>query len=499
MPKPQKIIEIKGSEWLQGTSSKVSYPYGGLFQEILACDIFDDPGIAKPSLAATQVTSGIATTPKVLTSWNDGSGNSFVYAHSDSKLYKITKDSPYTVTDVTSQITVRTTLLGATVWRGKYIYVPGSVATTDLRANALPVASGSDVQILASALNASGTDTIPMCIGADGNLYLGQKAGVSQITNEAGTTGNTLLKFSIDAGFAVRDICNDGRYLVIIADNNANASVSRVVGDYKCRIYFWDMVNPTADIIYEIHGESYMIAGRFLDGAVYLFGYSGFYICNSATPPRMIRSFLGASTIFPARPGNSYQVAEGRGAIYWIHNAASVGLTGTIYAYGNPIAGQPKVFYQPYTNGGAGVSGTQTALLMVGEQFWNAESSGPSIYVNNSAATYSQLGFKSIDYQLPVPYKFSYAKVLLAQPLSSGQTVTFHAETDKGNTPISTSETKSYDSGNPRRELIFQRKFVAGSKDTFASITAAAETTGGASISQIAVYGFPQDDLIQTN
>jgi hypothetical protein len=498
MSKPQKIIEIKGSDWLHGTSSKVSYPWGGLYQELLGCDIFDDPGIAKPSLAATQVTSGISTTPKILSSWNDGSGNGFIYAHSDSKLYKITKDSPYTVTDVTAQITTRTNgILGAIMWQGMYVYIPASAGTTDIRANSLPVASGSDIALKTSFLQSSSLDTIPMCIGADKNLYVGNSGRVDQITNSAGTSGNTVT-FSIDTNWVVRDMCNDGRYLVIIADNNAQASANRVVGDYKCRIYFWDMVNTTADVIYEIHGDSYMIAGRVVDGAVYLFGYNGFYVCNSATPPSLIRSFLGSTTTFPARPMNSYQVTEGRGSVYWIDGGSTVALQGTIYAYGNPIAGQPKAFYQPYSNGGPS-AGKQICLSMVGEQFWNAESGTPSIYVNNSALTYSQLGFKSLDYQLPQPYKFEYAKVVLAQPLSSGQTVTFHAETDKGNTPVSTSDTKTFNSAAPHRELVFTRKMTAGAKSSFESLNVSIETTGGVSISRISIYGTALDDNYQNN
>src|SRR6266404_8308679 len=176
----QKIIEIKSNDWPKGISAQPNLPVGGLFQRLTGCDPFEQTGVALPSLTPASITPSPSSTPKVLTNWNNA-GTSYVYVHSDTKLLRVLKDSPYTQTDITASITVDT-IKNAILWQGKYIY-----ATTQLRSLTF---AGVDTQILAGYNGA--LDYIPLCIGADKNLYVGDDSRIHTITSSTGTAGNSV-------------------------------------------------------------------------------------------------------------------------------------------------------------------------------------------------------------------------------------------------------------------------------------------------------------------
>src|SRR4051812_29677665 len=99
-----KILEVKNTDWLKGTSAYTDSAYGGLFQVLNGVNPFEQGGVALPSLTPANVTTSgatISTTPRVLTGFQ-ASGVSYVYAQSDTKLYQVLVNSPYTVADKTS-------------------------------------------------------------------------------------------------------------------------------------------------------------------------------------------------------------------------------------------------------------------------------------------------------------------------------------------------------------------------------------------------------------
>src|SRR5690348_10169840 len=134
MADPQKIFEAKGQDWLKGKSAQYNLPVGGLFRQYKGIDPFEQSGMALPSLTGTTVTPTNAI--QFLQSWNDGT-TAYVYGQSNTKLYRYLKDSPYTETDVTSQITVGTTVVGSAVWKGRYIYAIRSGSNPAIRSNTL--------------------------------------------------------------------------------------------------------------------------------------------------------------------------------------------------------------------------------------------------------------------------------------------------------------------------------------------------------------------------
>lgn len=485
----QKIAEWKNEDWPKGISAQGHLPVGGLFQGLKGIDPFYNQGLAVPSFTPDTITP--SSSPKFITNFTTG-GVAYAYWHSDTEIKQVLKDSPYTQVDKSSNITFGgLPVVGAIAWADvatgtlKYVYAR---AGGSLRAVPIPLAAG-DVEIKAG-FNST-PDDIPLCIGADGNLYHGDNSRVGIITSGAGTTGNSGI-FAIDSGFQVRDLINDGTYLVILADNNTQTTAGRKVGNYRCRVYFWDMKKSLADYVYEVT-DSYLIAGKQLDGNIYFFGYNGFYVCNAGTPPQMVRPFTGFNGLSTAKPTKSSQLVRNKGSLFWIDGLNSNLTNGNIYAYGNPTAGQPKIFYNPHIN--ANESNQQNVLQVVGEQYWVGEAS-PKIYVQNVGSTNGTGTITTIDKTLSQPHKLDFVKVVLSTPLSSGQTVSCLVLGADGSKTISTSETKSYSASNPRQQLIFKVNPTTNSENRFEDFRVTI-TSVGATVQRVAVYATPLEDTTE--
>ena len=475
---------------MKGISAQPNLPVGGLFQQFSGCDPFEQGGLALPSL--TPATQALSNTPKILTNFNSG-GNGYVYAHCATKLYQVLNTSPYTVTDVTSNITVRTDIKNAIVWKGYYIYANTDAGFPDIRSNTLPV-SGTDTQINAGPWQSSDFDFAPMCVGADGNLYVGNYGRVNEMTTPTGTSGNTTY-FIIDNGFTVRDLVNDGRYLVIVADNNTISLGSAQPGKYQCRVYFWDMVQTDgsgriiADAVWDIN-DSYLIAAKLLDNVVYVIGYNGLYVCNVATSPKFLRAFPLTANFYFGRPLNSRQVTVNKGSIYWVDGSLP-GSAG-IMAYGNPITGQPKIFYQPYLKTGASLA---TCLSVAGNKFICGDSA-PELQFFNTGSSRGTVTVLSLDTNMVQPHRYDATKVVLGQPLASGQSVTCQVYCQNHSQLIST-ETKVFNSANPKQNLIFKPvRTSTNQPDKFEDIDIQVTSTGAA-IQRVSVYATPLGDLTE--
>lgn len=484
-----KIFEIKGEDFSKGVSAQGNIPVGGIFQQFKGIDPFYNQGLAVPYLVPDQITP--STAPKFLVNFNTG-GTEYLYWLSATEVKQVLRESPYTQTDKTTSVTLSSSsIIGATIWKGKLIY---AVKNNDLRSNTLPIAIGTDVQIKGSFNYSSSTyDCMPFCVGGDGNLYHGDQSRVGQITSATGTSGNSNF-FNIDDGFYVRDLINNGRYLVILADDNLGNLADRKVGNYRCRVYFWDMIKSTADVIFDVD-DSYLIAGEQLDGNIYFFGYNGLYVCNEMTSPKMVRPFVSYNGLSRAKPYSPYHLVRSKGSLFWVDGSNNVLYNGSIYAYGNPTNGLTKIFYQPHLNSNAGQTNAQNVLAVVGEQLWTADAS-PKIYVQNTGSTRGVGIITTLDKVLPQPYRYELTKVVLASPLTAGQSVTVSATSANGSITTSDQETKSYSASNPRQILIFKTKPASGTQNIFEDIRVSVETTG-ATIQRISVYGTPLDDITE--
>lgn len=444
MATPTKIFELKGEDFAKGLSHKTYFPIGGIFSGAGNFDPFEDYGYFLGSLATVVTDNSITSTPTVLTSWNNA-GTAYIYSHTPTKLYQVLDGSPYTTTDVSAQITVTNPVSGATIWKGRYIY-HDNVASI-LRSNTLPVAIGSNTTIL------SGFATTeyyhPMAIGADKNLYIADYGRIARCILETGTTGNSANYYQLEDYMAVRDLVNDGKYLVVIADNNASFKIGSTGarGNYRCQVLFYDVNSgrSTADYIYEFN-DSYLISVKYLDGVIYIIGKENMWACNSVTPPKSIFSFDSNSTITEV-PTSPFQVTQNKNSIYWCGQT-----NGKIYAFGSLVSGTKKVFYQPYSSTGA----TPSAITTNGTNFYIGTSgSNQMLGITNTGSTRDTSTFAQTSVFLPQSYTFAFVKVIMKNKLSSGGTVTCLVNSLVGNGVVSNTESKSFTAIGAKQSILF--------------------------------------------
>ena len=479
-----KILELKGKDWLTGFSRQAGIATTGLFRSMVNFDPFENEGYLQPSLAVTDLTAPVTNPIKVITPFIDGTTPKF-YAHSESKLYEYLRNSPYTQTDKTAEIDIANAtggknITGAIIWKGKYIYSQ----LPYIFSNAIPVASASNVEIMSSG-NSATMDIGVFCIGSDKNLYCADYGSITKLTSTTGTAGNTTNFFAIDVGFTVRDIVNDGRYLVIIADNNHQVTTSRVAGDYQCKVYFWDpnRALTTADVIYDIQ-DSYLIGAEIVDGAITIFGYNGIYVCNSANPPKQIWSFLGNSTV-TKRPQNPYCITLGNGIIYWGDGATN---GQQVYAL------RGTTVYSPYqTHEGV----TYHTALQFSSNALLAGTTLPKMSINNIGSTRANLTASTTIFQLSEPHKLDYIKVTLKAPMSSGMAVDVGMYDSNGSIIKGITDTKSFTTFGAKKTLIFSPTGEAGSVQFFEDFYLIINPQGGAVIERVAVYATPSADNSQ--
>ncbi len=104
--------------------------------------------------------------------------------------------------------------------------------------------------------------------------------------------------------------------------------------------------------------------------------------------------------------------------------------------------------------------------------------------------------FRTLDTNMKTPYRYDYTKIVLSQPLQSGQTVQVQVLSANGAINLS-SETKSYAAANPKQELLF-RKLLSGVggtlQDKFEDYSVIVNTTGGAAVARMSVYATPLED-----
>jgi hypothetical protein len=483
----QKILEYKNKDWMAGISAQRDLPMGGLFQSLMGCDPFEFGGLACPSLAPASQSLG--TTPLSLVSWNSGpsSYTNYIYALSATKLYQVLKDSPYTVVDQTSQINqnlysggTMVSMSNATTWKGKYIYViVDNNSNGYVRANTFAVASGNDQTLQRGFQN--NMDYMAMCEGADGNLYCGNDSCIFEQTTATGTTNGTTqtgngVQFKIDPGFYVRDILNDGRYLVIFADNNTMNVVNRVTGSYQCKIYFWHMVQTdgngriVCDAIWNFI-DSYIIGAKVTEGnAIQMITYNGIWVTNVATFPKMIRPFPSVAYLALQRPTNPSQIVYVKGSLLWTGG----GISTSIYGYGNPITGQQKIFYAPYPTG---ASNLPTCLLSVGNNFIVGDASNTLYFFNVTGSARGTISLQSLCTDMIQPCRFDFIKVVLDQKLIAGQSVQVTASSNGGQDLI-TNETQSYASPGKQSFLFRRVPTTTNQPDKFENLTINVSSVG---------------------
>lgn len=486
MSNPIKIYEIKGKDFMQGLSIQSDFALGGLFASGTT-DPFRKMGYMTGVPANTEIDNTVITSQVTyLASKNSGS-EGYVFAINDSlvdktkSFYRI-KISDGSVIDYSDQIDQNASSPishnGVAFHKGRVIYEQGG----SLRSNTLTPTTGNDTNILTSA-STGGSDTpIMFATGPDGVMYYtaNTNASIGKIVLVTGTSGNTATAFTMsDTALTPKDLCNDGVYLVWVADNNPNKSI---YGNASCRVFFWDTIKTKADIIYDIP-DSYVISCRYVDGKVLILGASGIWACNSATPPKLIFP-LNSNKL----PTKANQVTTKDNIMYWISPA----VVNRVYAYGSKI-GSP-ILYNPFVLSASSDLGL--AFVSSGDYFVGSDENGVFLHDTNGTPVNGNL--QSVYTPLNQTYKFAYAKVVLKAPLSTGQQVDLSILNGNGQV-ITNSTSKNFTQVGAKQTLIFNPNPTAGSFSQFEDLSVSITTQTDVTVQRVTIYATPlPDDSGQT-
>lgn len=486
--KPVKIFELSGDKWREGMSLQSASVAGGLFSSTSNFDPFEITGMMQSSLASVKASDlDLTYTPTILTPFST-SGSPKVFVHSPTKLYQVLDGSPYTTTDKTASVVITNGVRGAIIWKNRYIYA------LDNQTRSVALDLTGDVQILSGSYS----DGVyqPFCVGADKNLYKANYGCVDKYILSTGTSGNTLSAVALEDGMYVRHMVNDGRYLVILADNNptgdynivANGTVPPVpiAGNYRCQILYWDMVKSSFDQIFEFN-DSFIVGGAYLDGGIYVFTGNGIYVTNIATPPKQIFSFKTGSTI-TEKPQTPWQITVQKNSIYWCGQS-----NGSIYAYGSLFPGMKKVFYQPFNS-----LYTPSAITNNGTNFYIGTSGTDNfLRVTGTGTTRNTGSISTATVSLPQDYKFSFIKVNMKVPLASGDSIDAYMNTQGGNAVVSGSNVKNYATLGAKQTILFDRQYAGSGLDveTFNDFSLA--VSSAKAIKSVEVWATPQENYGQ--
>lgn len=488
MANPIKIFELKGEDFAKGLSLRTAFPVGGIFRGAENFDPFEDYGYLRSSLDSATANSS-TDTPVNITNWNE-SGTAKLYVHTATKLYEVLADSPYTTTDESAEIDVTGGVTGATLYKGRYIYA--QAGTSEVFSNVLPVASASNILIFDSGGSNTNWYT-PFAVAPDKNLYFahGDICRITTVSGGGETTANNGTYYQLESNMYARDLVSDGRYLVVVADNNASnqRGATPARGNYRCQVLFYDVNNgrSTADFIYEFT-DSYVTSVRYLDGAVYIFGRENMWVCNAVTPPKQIFSFQSGSTITEP-PKTPFQVTQNRNSLFWCGTTNN-----KIYAFGSLATGMKKVFYQPYSS-----TGTPSAITTNGTLFYvGTSSTNQMLNVLNTGSTRTLTTSATASLYLPQSYKFAFGKVVMKNKLSSGGEVYFGVLNNNGEN-VTKNRTKTYSEIGAKQVIIFNMENDSAPNVSIKEFDDFRLTIGSnQSIAKVELWAYPIDNYGQT-
>lgn len=433
----EKILEIRGDDWMKGMSYQTTLQYGGIFSQAANFDPFKRIGIMSPTVVPAAVGAAQITKTIKYIAPAQVSGTNFIFSWADNgsspSLYKTNLQSGVT-TDESSNVTVTSSSArGITAFGGYIIYA----RNTEIRS--VTTALTGDTQILTT--NVTSVEH-PFTIGADKNLYFANGNYVGKINGETGlaaTTGNDAQYFKLPEGMMIRDMVNDGRYLCIIADDAGTSTAGKV----NCMVGYWDYSSDDFTTRYDFLANG-VTAAALLDGAIYVLGKDYMYITSVNTEPRSIFSFLGTTSSINSAPNGRSSVSVQGNSMYWASGAK-------IYAYGSLVSGTKKFFYQPYT-----FDNTVTAFIQTGVVPFGATTNDELFAVGLAPATAATASLLTSNIILPRPYKLEYARVTMLTDLASGESVSFYMQNRSGAGSITGTSTFSFANEGAKQTHIFR-------------------------------------------
>jgi hypothetical protein len=499
MADPIKILEITGDDWIKGNSAHAGLPVGGIFQTATEFDPFNLPGFLRASLSPTDVdTTTLSTEINALASGASG-GVGYVVAIGNrasggAKCAYLINTSSNAVTDQKANVDSSLLLNGVAIYGGYVIYADGSDAV--IKSVTFP-AFGSDTAIEIPTGMLVTNQPVTFAVGPSGYLHYFRgvengEVGVITVpsSNHANNTGDSII---VQNNLTPKDGCSDGRYFAVIADNNA----TRAVGvNSDCKIFFtiptFVAGAPTSTTSWEVAypiPDHYLISARYVNGRIYVIGYSGIWECSIGQAPVLVQPLLSNQI-----PKNPYQVTVQKNVMIWGSSTAGA----LVYAYGNPLNGKP-ILYNPYDSTGG--DGLHTALCSSGNYVYAGVdgTSGAVIRVvaHNWGATRANTTVQSVIQHMPQLYALAKVKISLKKPLASGESVSVTLFNGDDQTILTTS-TRSFTTYGALRSMTFDPAPDAVPIANFENFYLQVTATGGAIVDTAQVWAIPQSPLTQT-
>jgi hypothetical protein len=474
----EKILEIRGEDWMKGLSYNTTLPYGGLFQSATNFDPFRGTGIMIPSFTPLRV--GDAQVTKVIqyqtTVEISGSRFLFSWAGNDSSvapaLYKTLILNGVTTDESSSITATNSSARGLATTGGFLVYA----RDTEIRSCLLDLST--NVQILTTDVTSA---EHPFTTGWDGNLYFPNGNYVGKInvtTGLAATTGNDARAFALEANMTVRHLVNDGRYLVIMADTGVATPNSQTTNN--CMVGFWDLTSGSLAQRFDFF-DGGLVGGAFMDGAIYVLGVQFMYVTNVGMFPKAIQNFSNTrSSLYLGSANRASTIFKQGNSIYW-------GSSSSIFAYGSLVAGAKKVFYNPYV-----FNATVSSFIFAGALPCGATTGSQLFEIGIAPATNATVSILTANIPLPMPYKFDWAKITSRLTLASGDTMSFTLGSQSNTSVVTGTSTFSFAADGAKQTKIFKTSGNSTSLSSFFE-ELVMTITSNFSIEKIEVWGTKGD------
>lgn len=473
-----------------------NYPAGGIFQaSAYNFDPFETMGYLQPSLLPTVIDE--TKVLQVMNSCVYGFDNNgyIVFAGNRSgtgvkNLYRI-KASDQSVTDysITGGNATGSRSFGGLGFSAGIAGTSSRLLFTDSTNGtiySMTLAGLTSETALLTQSSYDGTRLMIFHNAPDKNTYfVGQSlAGeVGRIDTITGAGTNTETAFQCDPSLTPKDLTSDGRYEIIIADDNPSNTTGITS---NCKVYFWDMDSADPSVVHSIP-DSYLIASRFVDGRLLVLGASGIWQTGIGMSPKLVFP-LSASQL----PQNPYQVTVQNNILHWVSTTSGA----KTYAYGAKI-GNP-IFFSPYQTTGS--DNLHTAFISSGIYFYASLTAGTNttkIYIHNLAGSSRQnTTVETTPKTYSNPFTFSYAKVTLKSKMTSGMSVNLTIY-NAGDETIMDTNSQAFSVMGGKKSMKFTANPVAGSVSIFEDMYIKINPVGGAVVQRVAIYGIPMEDSSQ--
>lgn len=497
--KSTKILELSEKDWMKGLSAHAGIPIGGIFQTATEFDPFSLPGYLRASISPTDVdNTTLSTQINSLCSYG-ATGVGYVIAVGNrasggAKCVYLINTATNAVTDEKANVGSGL-LLGGCIAYGDYLLY-GDGTNGAVRSVVLPAFS-SDTGI---EVPSNWQDDYQPCVfrfGPSGYVHYFRgvangEVGVITVpgSNHANNTSDSVI---IQNNLTPKDGVSDGRYFIIIGDNNPSQATGLTA---DCKVFFTvpafsagaPVSTTTWEVAYSIP-DQYLIAIRYVAGRTYVIGYSGIWEVGIGMAPQLVMPLTPSQL-----PLNPYCVDVQKNLLVWQGKATGA----RVYGFGHAFNGKP-ILYTPYDSDSSTRLGV--ALCVSGDYLYaGLDDTGAStkVVAHNWGSTRANTTIQTIVQHLPQPHSLSKVKVTLKKPLASGEEVevrVFNANDEA----IMDQNSKTFTGVGAFRTLLFDVKPAStGALPSFENFYLQISAVGGAIVDRVQVWAIPEEPLSQT-